>query len=38
MPKLSELAEAINETQEMSAFTGHLASNEGEKRIILKNG
>jgi hypothetical protein len=33
MPKLSELADAINIMQEISAFPRHLASHKGETRI-----
>jgi hypothetical protein len=37
MPKLSELADAIDIMQEMSVFAGHLASHKDEISNILKN-
>jgi hypothetical protein len=37
MPKLSELADAINTMHEMSAFPRHLVPHKGETRIILEN-
>jgi hypothetical protein len=37
MPKLSELADAINIMQEISVFTGHLESHKGEIGSIMEN-